>query len=144
MTKTGKTILTYGTFDLFHIGHLRLIGRLAAMGDRLVIGISTDEFNAAKGKKAVIPYADRAEIVAAIRGVDQVFPEENWEQKADDIRRYGITHFAMGDDWLGKFDFLKPLCQVIYLQRTSGISSTKIRGQLIPQTHPIRTQPIQK
>ena len=100
-----------------------------------ISGVSTDEFNASKGKRAVIPYVDRAAIVAAIRGVDLVFAEENWEQKADDVRRYGVTHFAMGDDWRGKFDFLKPLCEVIYLERTSGISSTKIRGQLIPQTN---------
>lgn len=129
------TVLTYGTFDLFHIGHLRLIERLRSLGDRLVIGISSDEFNAGKGKKAIIPYADRAAIVAAIKGVDVVFPEESWEQKASDIGLYGVDIFAMGDDWEGKFDFLNEFCRVVYLPRTAGISSTKIRGQLIPRSN---------
>lgn len=129
-----STILTYGTFDLFHIGHLRLIERLAGMADRLVIGVSSDEFNASKGKKAVIPYADRAAIVAAIRGVDAVFAEESWDQKIDDVQRLGVTCFAMGDDWAGKFDFLKPYCEVLYLERTAGVDSTRIRQQLIPRS----------
>lgn len=128
------TVLTYGTFDLFHIGHLRLIERLRALGDRLVIGISTDEFNARKGKRSVIPFADRAAIVAAIRGVDEVFPENDWSQKVADIQRLGADIFAMGDDWRGKFDDLSEHCQVVYLERTAGISSTKIKGQLIPQS----------
>lgn len=135
MTKP-VTVLTYGTFDLFHIGHLRLIERLSALGDRLVVGISSDEFNADKGKKAIIPYADRAAIVAAIRGVDVVFPEHAWDQKPGDIQRYGADIFAMGDDWAGKFDELNALCKVVYLPRTAGISSTKIRGQLIPRSNP--------
>lgn len=128
------TVLTYGTFDLFHIGHLRLIERLQGLGDRLVIGISTDEFNARKGKQSVIPYADRAAIVAAIRGVDEVFPEHGWDQKVSDIKRLGADVFAMGDDWAGKFDDLAEHCKVIYLERTAGISTTKIKGQLIPRT----------
>ncbi len=128
------TVLTYGTFDLFHIGHLRLIERLQGLGDRLVIGISTDEFNARKGKQSVIPYADRAAIVAAIRGVDEVFPEHDWDQKVSDIKRLGADVFAMGDDWAGKFDDLAEHCKVIYLERTAGISTTKIKGQLIPRT----------
>ncbi|MBK6800159.1 adenylyltransferase/cytidyltransferase family protein [Novosphingobium sp.] len=128
------TVLTYGTFDLFHIGHLRLIQRLRALGDRLVVGISTDEFNARKGKQSIIPYADRAAIVAAIRGVDEVFPEHDWSQKADDIQRFGADIFAMGDDWAGKFDDLAQYCSVVYLERTAGISSTKIKGQLIPRS----------
>ena len=135
MTKP-VTVLTYGTFDLFHIGHLRLIARLRSLGDRLVIGISSDEFNARKGKKAIIPYADRAAIVAAIKGVDVVFPEESWDQKASDVTLYGADIFAMGDDWEGKFDFLNEFCRVVYLPRTAGISSTKIRGQLIPRSNP--------
>lgn len=130
------TVLTYGTFDLFHIGHLRLIERLRSLGDRLVIGISSDEFNAGKGKKAIIPYADRAAIVAAIKGVDVVFPEESWDQKASDIKLYSADIFAMGNDWEGKFDFLNEHCRVVYLPRTAGISSTKIRGQLIPRSNP--------
>jgi glycerol-3-phosphate cytidylyltransferase len=127
------TVLTYGTFDLFHIGHLRLLERLSALGDRLVVAVSTDEFNASKGKRAVIPYADRAAIVAAIRGVDLVIPEENWEQKVGDIQRHNVDVFAMGNDWEGKFDFLAEYCKVVYLDRTDGISTTKIRGQLIPR-----------
>lgn len=136
MTKSSTIVLTYGTFDLFHVGHLRLLQRLADMGDRLIVGVSTDEFNAAKGKLANIPYADRAAIVAGIRGVDTVFAEESWDQKPRDIARYGVTHFCMGDDWRGKFDCLKPLCEVVYLERTKGVSSTKIRGQIIPITGP--------
>ena len=128
------TVLTYGTFDLFHIGHLRLIERLQGLGDRLVIGISTDEFNARKGKQSVIPYADRAAIVAAIRGVDEVFPEHDWDQKVSDIKRLGADVFAMGDDWAGKFDDLAEHCKVIYLERTAGISTSKIKVQLIPRT----------
>lgn len=136
MTPAQKpvTVLTYGTFDLFHIGHLRLIERLRELGERLVIGISTDEFNARKGKQSIIPYADRAAIVAAIRGVDEVFPEHDWEQKVADIRRFEADIFAMGDDWVGKFDDLAGHCKVVYLARTAGISSTKIKGQLIPRT----------
>ena len=130
----SKTVITYGTFDLFHIGHLRLIERLRELGDRVVIGVSSDEFNAVKGKKAVIPFADRAAIVASIRGVDQVFAEHAWDQKEDDIRKYSADIFAIGDDWVGKFDFLKPLCEVVYLPRTEGISTTKIRGLIIPQS----------
>lgn len=132
MTNGSTIVLTYGTFDLFHVGHLRLLQRLADMGDRLIVGVSTDEFNAVKGKLATIPYADRAAIVAGIRGVDTVIAEESWNQKPRDIARYGVTHFCMGDDWLGKFDHLKPLCEIVYLERTKGVSSTKIRGQLIP------------
>lgn len=132
MSKGSTTVLTYGTFDLFHVGHLRLLQRLADMGDTLIVGVSTDEFNVAKGKVATIPYADRAAIVAGIRGVDMVFAEESWDQKPGDIARYGVTHFCMGNDWHGKFDYLKPLCEVVYLERTRGISSTKIRGQIIP------------
>lgn len=134
MTKSSTIVLTYGTFDLFHVGHLRLLQRLADLGDRLIVGVSTDEFNAAKGKSAIIPYADRAAIVSGIRGVDTVFAEESWDQKPRDIARYGVTHFCMGGDWLGKFDYLKPLCEVVYLERTKGVSSTKIRGQIIPIT----------
>jgi glycerol-3-phosphate cytidylyltransferase len=131
---TPVTVLTYGTFDLFHIGHLRLIERLSELGDRLVIGISTDEFNARKGKQSIIPYADGAAIVAAIRGVDEVFPEHDWDQKVADIKRLSADIFAMGSDWAGKFDDLAQHCEVVYLERTAGISSTKIKGQLIPRT----------
>ena len=124
------TVLTYGTFDLFHIGHLRLIERLAAMGDRLVVGVSTDEFNAGKGKRSVVSYDDRAAIVQSIKGVDLVLPERSWEQKRADIVEHGVDVFVMGDDWTGKFDDLSDVCEVRYLPRTSGVSSTEIKEML--------------
>jgi len=125
-----KTILTYGTFDLFHIGHLRLLERLRSMGDRLVVGVSSDEFNASKGKKTVVPFADRFEIVRGLRCVDVAFAETCWEQKADDIAKHQISILGMGDDWAGKFDELSSLCKVIYLPRTQGISTTDLRNNL--------------
>lgn len=125
-----RTIITYGTFDLFHIGHLRLLSRLKALGDELVVGVSTDEFNALKGKNTVVPFADRIEIVRAIRYVDHVFPEERWDQKVEDIQRYKISVFGMGSDWEGHFDELKAHCEVIYLPRTEDVSSTHIRKTL--------------
>lgn len=126
----AKTVLTYGTFDLFHIGHLRLLQRLSAMADRLVVGISSDEFNAIKGKKCTIPYDHRAEIVSNLRMVDSVFPENSWDQKRGDIQRFDVDIFAMGDDWAGKFDDLGDLCEVVYLPRTPEISSTGIKDTL--------------
>lgn len=125
-----RTVLTYGTFDLFHVGHLRLIERLAAMGDRLVVGVSTDEFNATKGKTSVVSYQDRADIVAAIKGVDLVIPEESWDQKVRDIEEHDVDVFVMGDDWKGRFDHLAELCEVVYLPRTQGVSSTAIKDML--------------
>lgn len=124
------TVLTYGTFDLFHIGHLRLIERLAGLGDRVIIGVSTDTFNAGKGKSSVVPYADRAHIVSSIKGVDLVIPEESWEQKRNDIRTYDVDVFAIGDDWVGKFDDLADLCRVEYLPRTQGISTSSLKDML--------------
>ena len=124
------TVLTYGTFDLFHIGHLNLINRLVDLGDRLVIAVSTDEFNAGKGKSSVVSYEDRAKIVSSIKGVDLVIPETSWDQKMSDIKEYDVDIFAIGDDWAGKFDELKELCDVVYLSRTDGISSTEIKQML--------------
>ncbi len=124
------TVLTYGTFDLFHIGHLNLIQRLAELGDRLIIAVSTDEFNAEKGKTSVVSYEDRAKIVNSIKGVDLVIPETSWEQKVTDIKEHEVDVFAIGDDWAGKFDELKELCEVVYLSRTDGISSTEIKQML--------------
>ena len=124
------TVLTYGTFDLFHIGHLNLINRLTELGDRVIIAVSTDEFNAGKGKTSVVSYDDRARIVSSIKGVDLVIPETSWEQKASDITEYDVDVFAIGDDWAGKFDELKELCEVVYLSRTDGISSTEIKQML--------------
>lgn len=125
-----KTILTYGTFDLFHIGHLRLLERLRAMGDHLVVGVSSDEFNTQKGKKTVVPFADRLEIVRSLRCVDLAFAEHSWTQKPEDIAKHQVTVLGMGDDWQGKFDDLSSLCEVVYLPRTEGISSTEIRNTL--------------
>ena len=125
-----KTVLTYGTFDMFHIGHLNLLKRLKSLGDELIVGISTDAFNELKGKKTIIPYAQRAQIVEAIRYVDRVIPEECWEQKVEDILKYDVDIFAMGHDWEGKFDDLKAYCEVVYLPRTEGISTTALKEQL--------------
>lgn len=125
-----KIVLTYGTFDMFHIGHLNLLQRLSALGDKLIVAVSTDEFNAIKGKNTLIPYEQRAQIVSAIKGVDLVIPEENWEQKIDDIRNHNVDIFAMGNDWEGKFDFLSPYCQVVYLPRTEDISTTQLKTSL--------------
>lgn len=125
-----KTVLTYGTFDLFHIGHLRLLERAAALGDALYVGISSDEFNLIKGKKTAISYDDRADIVGAIRCVAGVFREDNWDQKRNDITRLNADIFVMGDDWAGKFDDLCDLCEVSYLTRTSDISTTELKSTL--------------
>lgn len=125
-----KTVLTYGTFDLFHIGHLRLLERARALGDRLVVGVSTDEFNEIKGKKTLIPFEHRAAIVAGIRYVDLVIPEENWEQKIGDIKKHQVDIFVMGDDWKGKFDFLNDYCDTVYLNRTEGVSTTQFKNAL--------------
>jgi glycerol-3-phosphate cytidylyltransferase len=127
---TMTTVLTYGTFDLFHIGHLNLINRLTEMGDRLIIAVSTDEFNAGKGKTSVVSYEDRSRIISSIKGVDLVIPETSWEQKASDIKEHDVDIFAIGEDWTGKFDDLKELCDVVYLPRTDGISSTEIKQML--------------
>jgi len=125
-----KRVITYGTFDMFHIGHLRLLQRLKELGDELIVAVSTDEFNESKGKKVMIPYEQRAEIVANIKCVDMVIPESSWEQKIEDIKKYNIDIFAIGDDWKGKFDFLKDYCEVIYLPRTKDISTTKLKKSL--------------
>jgi len=129
--KNGKKIvITYGTFDLFHIGHLNLLKRAKKLGDYLIVGVSTDEFNAIKGKKSFFPYEHRVEIVKSIKYVDLVIPETCWEQKIGDIKKYNVDIFVMGDDWKGKFDFLKKYCEVVYLPRTKGISTTQIKNSL--------------
>lgn len=125
-----KIVITYGTFDLFHIGHLRLLQRLKFLGDELYVGVSTDKFNNLKNKKSFIPYEDRIEIVRSIKCVNFAFPENDWEQKIEDIKKYNVSIFAMGDDWVGKFDYLKELCEVVYLPRTEGISSSFIKQEL--------------
>ncbi|MCF3595525.1 adenylyltransferase/cytidyltransferase family protein [Rhodobacteraceae bacterium LMO-12] len=130
---TRKTVLTYGTFDLFHIGHVRLLRRLSEMGDRLIVGCSTDEFNAIKGKTCVMPYEERAEILRACSYVSQVIPENDWAQKRSDVQTYGADIFAMGDDWQGKFDDLADLCEVVYLPRTESISTTDLKKRVYMQ-----------
>jgi glycerol-3-phosphate cytidylyltransferase len=125
-----KVIITYGTFDLFHVGHLKLLNRLREMGDYLIAGVSTDEFNMEKGKKSLIKFQDRFDIVSNLKSVDLAIPESSWEQKINDIKKYNVSVFAMGSDWEGKFDHLKEYCEVVYLDRTDGISSTEIRNSL--------------
>ena len=128
--KKYNTCITYGTFDLFHIGHLKLLERIKSMCSNLIVAVSTDEFNELKGKKCVIPYEQRAAIVAGIKYVDKVIPEYNWEQKQEDIEKYNVDCFVIGNDWEGKFDFLKEKCEVVYLPRTNGISTTEIKTKL--------------
>lgn len=124
------TVITYGTFDLFHIGHLRLLERAASLGDRLVVGVSTDEFNLGKHKECVHPYEERAAIVGALKMVDEVFSEHSWDQKIRDVKKFGADVFIMGSDWEGEFDFLKEYCRVVYLTRTPNVSTTE-RKKLI-------------
>ena len=124
------TVLTYGTFDLFHYGHVRLLERARNMGDRLGVGVSSDAFNDVKGKRCVMPFEHRAAIVKALSCVDFVFPETGWEQKRQDIRTYKADILVMGDDWRSKFDHLSDLCRVEYLERTDGISTTEIKTAL--------------
>lgn len=126
----AKTVITYGTFDMFHIGHLRLLRRLREMGERVIVAVSTDEFNEQKGKKTLIPYEQRAAIVEAIDCVDMVIPEESWEQKVIDVRKYNVDIFAIGNDWHGEFDFLREHCEVVYLPRTKHISTTELKHSL--------------
>ena len=125
-----KRVITYGTFDLFHYGHLRLLKRAKELGDYLIVAVSTDEFNAIKNKKCAYPYKHRAEIVRAIKYVDEVIPETCWEQKVEDIKKYDIDIFVMGDDWQGKFDFLREYCEVVYLERTKDISTTQVKEDI--------------
>jgi glycerol-3-phosphate cytidylyltransferase len=125
-----KTIVTYGTFDLFHVGHVRLLKRLKSLGDKLLVGLSTDEFNQLKGKNVVITFADRKEILMACQYVDDVFPEQKWEQKRDDLIREKADIFAIGDDWSGKFDQLGDIVEVLYLPRTKDVSTTELKTVL--------------
>ena len=125
------TVITYGTYDLFHIGHLKLLQRakeLAGPEGKLIVGVSTDRFNwEEKRKKSAIPYEQRAEIVGALKCVDMVIPEDDWDMKRD-ILKYKVDVFTMGGDWEGKFDQLKEVCKVVYLPRTEGISSTDLKA----------------
>ena len=125
-----KRVLTYGTFDLLHYGHINLLKRAKALGDYLIVALSTDEFNAGKGKKAFHDYETRKMMLEAIRYVDLVIPEESWDQKISDVKEFKVDTFVIGDDWTGKFDFLKDYCEVVYLPRTPEISTTQIKNEL--------------
>lgn len=123
-----KRILTYGTFDYLHIGHINILRRAKALGDYLVVGLSTDEFNWLKHKQSHSSFEERKAILEAIRFVDMVIPEQTWEQKPEDIRKHSIDVFVMGDDWEGKFDSLREYCEVVYLPRTQNISTSIIKA----------------
>ncbi|WP_152657648.1 glycerol-3-phosphate cytidylyltransferase [Oceanobacillus sp. CFH 90083] len=125
-----RTVITYGTFDLLHVGHVNLLKRAKEMGDYLIVGLSTDDFNILKHKQSFYSYPDRKVILESVRYVDKVIPEVSWEQKEKDILKYQVDTFVMGHDWTGKFDELKSFCEVIYLPRTDGISSTIIKDNL--------------
>ncbi|MFG6496242.1 glycerol-3-phosphate cytidylyltransferase [Fictibacillus sp. UD] len=126
-----KRVITYGTFDLLHYGHINLLRRAKALGDYLIVALSSDEFNnGQKGKRTYFTYEERKKLLEAIRYVDLVIPEINWEQKVKDVQEYKIDVFVMGDDWKGKFDFIKDYCEVVYLERTPEISTTKIKSDL--------------
>jgi glycerol-3-phosphate cytidylyltransferase len=130
-----KIVITYGTFDMFHVGHLNLLKRAKNLGSKLIVAVSTDEFNSLKNKKSIISYEQRVKIVSHIDCVDMVIAEESWEQKVEDIKKYGVDVFAIGDDWIGKFDFLKEFCEVVYLERTKGISTKKIKEKQARSTN---------
>ena len=126
-----KRVITYGTFDLLHYGHINLLRRAKQYGDYLIVALSTDEFNwNEKQKKCYFTYEERKKLLEAIRYVDLVIPEEGWEQTVTDVKEYHVDTFVMGDDWEGKFDFLKEQCEVIYLPRTPEISTTQIKKDL--------------
>ena len=128
-----KRIITYGTYDVLHYGHINLLKRAKALGDYLIVGLSSDEFNAIKSKKSYYTYEQRKKILEACRYVDLVIPEHDWDQKISDIQKYQADIFVMGDDWGGKFDFLKEYCEVIYLPRTQNVSSTQTKEYLSQQ-----------
>lgn len=131
-----KKIITYGTFDLLHYGHINLLRRAKEMGDYLIVALSTDEFNwNEKRKKCYFTYEQRKKLLEAIRYVDLVIPEENWAQKVSDVQEFRVDTFVMGDDWAGKFDFLKEYCEVVYLPRTPEISSSQIKQDLKDKNH---------
>ena len=126
-----KKVITYGTFDLLHYGHINLLRRAKELGDYLIVALSTDEFNwNQKHKKCYFSYEERKQLLEAIRYVDLVIPEECWKQKSEDIKEFKIDTFVMGNDWEGKFDFLKDYCDVVYLLRTPDISTTQIKDDL--------------
>lgn len=126
-----RKVITYGTFDLLHYGHINLLRRAKELGDYLIVALSTDEFNwNSKHKKCYFTYEERKQLLEAIRYVDLVIPETCWEQKAQDVKEFRVDTFVMGDDWTGKFDSLKEACEVVYLSRTPDISTTQIKENL--------------
>ncbi|MHA1381778.1 MAG: glycerol-3-phosphate cytidylyltransferase [Candidatus Helarchaeota archaeon] len=125
-----KKVITYGTFDLLHYGHINLLKRAKELGDYLIVGLSTNEFNKIKNKICYFSYEERKKLVESIRYVDLVIPEKNWKQKISDVKEFKIDIFVIGDDWKGKFDFLENYCQVVYLKRTPEVSTTKIKQRL--------------
>ena len=125
-----KRVITYGTYDVLHYGHINLLKRAKALGDYLIVALSSDEFNVIKNKKSYYTYEQRKTILEACRYVDLVIPENDWEQKISDVQKYQADVFVMGDDWEGKFDFLKDYCEVIYLPRTPSVSSTQTKEYL--------------
>ena len=125
-----KRVITYGTYDLLHYGHIELLRRAKEYGDYLVVALSTDEFNKIKNKKSYYNYSQRKMMLESIRFVDLVIPENDWNRKLDDVKNYEIDTFIMGHDWEGEFDFLKDYCEVVYIKRTEGISTTKIKNEL--------------
>ncbi len=125
-----KKVITYGTFDLIHVGHVNLLRRAKELGDYLIVGLSTDNFNKNKNKKAYYSFDDRKVILESIQYVDLVIAESNWKQKTSDIRTYDVDLFVMGDDWKGSFDFLKETCEVVYLPRTTGISTSSVKKRI--------------
>lgn len=126
-----RKVITYGTFDLLHYGHIQLLRRAKALGDYLIVALSTDEFNLnQKNKVCYFSYEQRKLLLEAIRFVDLVIPEENWDQKISDVKEFKVDTFVMGDDWKGKFDFLKDYCEVVYLPRTPEISTSQIKKDL--------------
>lgn len=125
-----RKVITYGTFDLLHYGHIHLLERAKQCGDYLIVGLSTDAFNKIKGKECFFSYEERKKMLEALRSVDLVIPETCWEQKISDVKEFRVDVFVMGDDWEGKFDFLKEYCEVKYLPRTPEISTTDIKDKL--------------
>lgn len=126
-----KRVITYGTYDLLHYGHIAMLKRARALGDFLVVALSSDEFNAGKGKRAYFSYEERKAMLEAIRYVDLVVPELTWGQKVDDVDKYGIDVFVMGDDWRGEFDCqLEGLCEIAYLPRTPEVSTAQIKNDM--------------
>ena len=122
-----RRVITFGTFDVLHVGHVRILERARALGDRLIVGVSSDDLNfSKKGRRPIYPQADRITMIAALRCVDEVFVEESLELKGEYLRRHGASVLVMGDDWKGRFDEFRPICEVVYLPRTPSVSTTEI------------------